>query len=317
MGRQTQQIQPKRDYQTMKPILLIASFNSGSTYFQRAATFWIRELIDESICNPHELLNGIAVRENYLVKQWMGVTDQSLVTIRELIENCHRPILARMAYDHWMLRDEPGDEFFKFLNTHFDVYISHRPNLFDYGMCHAVRRCTNRDPQHQINNVHTAEDRARLYSNELNFTVDPTLVVEQADKYLKYFAWARQNFPNARIVDYDKISNNIDQTLQEYFPSDITVEQKFGISIAEYTKYLYQLSNCDVDHYSAEKISAVEKIAKVIGQMCHDQIMLDPIPIKSTTMQDKMNRVANFDQCVEVFNNWAIKNGHANVNNPH
>ena len=81
MGHRAQHIQPKRDNQTMKSILLIASFNSGSTYFQRAATFWIRELIDKSICNPHELLNGIAVREDYLVKQWMGVTDQSWATI--------------------------------------------------------------------------------------------------------------------------------------------------------------------------------------------------------------------------------------------
>jgi len=292
----------------MKSILLIASFNSGSTYFQRAATFWIRELIDRSICNPHEMLNGLTAREDYLVKEWMTVTDQSLSTIQGLIENCPRPMLIRMAYDHWLLRNETNDDFFRFLNNHFDVYISHRPDLFDYGMCHAVRRSTNRDTQYQINNVHSAEDRAQLYAKELIFTVDPNLVTEQADKYLKYFKWARHAFPNAKIIDYDCISKNIDQVLQEYFPASSTVEQKFGISIAGYTKYLYDLSNGDTDHYSAEQVSAVEKIKQIVDQMCRDQIMLDPIPIKSTTIADKMQKVSNFEQCVVTFNNWAAKN---------
>ena len=294
----------------MKSILLIASFNSGSTYFQRAATFWIRELIDQSICNPHELLNGLAMRDDYLVKQWMNITDQSLSTIQHLIENCGRPMVTRMAYDHWLLRNESGDEFFKFLNKHFDVYISHRADLFDYGMCHAVRRCTDRAPQHQINNVHSPEERARLYGKHLTFTVDPDLVIEQADKYLKYLDWARQNFPNATIIDYDRISENIDLVLQECFPATTTIEQKFGLSISDYTQYLYQLSNNEADHYSAEQIFSVEKINKIINQLCQDQIMLDPIPIKSTTLADKMNRVSNFKQCVTLFDDWVAKKQH-------
>jgi hypothetical protein len=294
----------------MKSILLIASFNSGSTYFQRAATFWIRELIDQSICNPHELLNGLAMRDDYLVKQWMGVCDQSLSTIQHLIENCNRPVVARLAYDHWLLRNESGEDFFKFLNQHFDVYISHRADLFDYGMCHAVRRCTDRAPQHQINNVHSPEERARLYGKHLTYTVDPDLVIEQAHKYLKYFDWACQNFPDAVIVDYDRISDNIDRVLQEYWPATTTIEQKFGISIADYSQYLYQLSNNQAGHYSAEQISAVAQITDTVDRMCQDQIMLDPIPIKSTTISDKMHLVSNFEQCRALFDRWVAKKQH-------
>jgi hypothetical protein len=294
----------------MKSVLVIASFNSGSTYFQRAATFWIRELINPDVCNPHEILNGLAPHQDYLVKSWMGVRDQSLSTIQELIQTCPRPMVARMAYDHWLLRNESGDEFFKFLNRHFDVYISHRPDLFDYGMCHAVRRCTDRPPQYQINNVHTVEDRARLYGKHLTYTVDPDLVIEQAHKYLEYFAWARENFPDAVIVDYDRISDNIDQVLQQYWPATTTIEQKFGISIADYSQYLYQLSNNQAEHYSAEQISAVAQITDTVDRMCQDQIMLDPIPIKSTTIADKMHLVSNFEQCRDLFDRWVAKKQH-------
>jgi len=285
---------------SIKPVLVIASFGTGSTYFQRAATFWIRELIDPDFVNPHELLNGIVVKDGHLIKQWMSVREQSLKEIQQLIQQSPTAFLARIAYDHLISRDETADdltEFYLFLNQYFDVYISLRDNLFDYGLCYALRRCTDRAVDKQINCTHTPEERASLYENK-NFIVDPQLIVNEADKYVEYSAWAKTTFPNAKLVDYDLIDSDIDTVLMKYFPAEQTIKQKYGISIAEYTQLNYEISKGQ-----AVSTAASTLIDQKVSWLCEHQIMLDPIPIKSTTLADKQSTILNFDECLEVWSN--------------
>lgn len=288
----------------MKHKLVIATFSSGSTYFQRASTFWISQLLNDKISNPHELLNGIAFRDDYLVKQWMKVTDQSLDTIVGLIQQSNRPILARISYDHLLLRNERPEkleEFYTFLNENFEIFTCYRDNLFDYGMCWAVRRCTNRHYDYQINNVHSPEDRIKLYAVDNKFTIDPQIVITQAEKYLRYKEWATTTFPYSKSIHYEDISDNIDKVLEQCFPAQQTIKEKFGISISEYTKYKYDKSNSIL---TADDPLGVKKIDSVLKEMLDSQILLDSIPIKSTTMQDKMDRVTNFNDSLDIFNTW-------------
>ena len=284
----------------MKPVLVVASFGTGSTYFQRAATFWIRELIDPEFTNPHELLNGIAFDNGKLVKRWMSVTAQSLTDIQTLIVQSPNAFLARIAYDHLILRNESPhclDKFYKFLNDKFDIYISLREDQFDYGLCYAIRRCTHRELQKQINCTHSPKERAQLYEGQ-QFTVDPQLMLAETVKYAEYKVWATQNFPNANIIDYDEIEENIDQVLMRYFPAEQTIEQKYGLSIADYTQLNYEISKG-----TGVPTANSQKIDLIINTLCEQQVLLDPIPIKSTTMQDKQSKILNFDECVDLWNN--------------
>jgi len=289
----------------MKPILILATYSSGSTYFQRAATFWIHQLIDSSITNPHDLLNGITYQNGHLVKEWMSVGNQSYTDIIRLLKASKSPYLARLSYDKVKENDR---QFYNYLNNSCDIYVSVRDNLFDYGMCWAIRRCTNRDYKDQINNVHSAKDRARLYSSNLKFKVDPTLVIDQASKYLNYRKWVDDYFPNAKTIDYQDLEKNIDDVLMTFFPSKQTIQDKFGVSIARMALYQYLSSKDAVTKFTDIEINGCKEIIKIMDEMCQSKIMLDSIPVKSTTISDKLKLVENFDECVQVFNQWAINN---------
>lgn len=292
----------------MKSKLVIATFSSGSTYLQRSATVWLRTLHDPRTVNPHELLNGIGHHpDGYLIKQWMDVNAQSTAEIQRLLENNITPVVARLSYDHLLLRkDDPEQlqKFYKFLNDYFDIYVSRRDNLFDYGLCWAIRRCTDREPAFQINNVHTPEDRIKLYGQR-TFRVDPTLILGQAEKYLEYLKWVDVNFPTAQPVHYRDLEINIDSVLQQLFPASKNMADCFGLTIAQYTRIAYNISNGNIKHYTPEIIALWEKMKKYLDELCEQQVLLDSIPIKSTNMQDKLTKVSNMDECLESYNNWA------------
>jgi hypothetical protein len=292
----------------MKSKLVIATFSSGSTYLQRCATVWMRELHDPATVNPHELLNGIGRHtDGYLIKQWSDVNAQSLSEIQRMLVSSPTPVVARLSYDHLLNRRDSPDairSFCGFLADYFDVYVSRRDNLFDYGMCWAVRRQTDREPQFQINNVHTPADRARLYGQQ-QFRVDADLVPDQAAKYLKYVDWTLDTFPLAKVVHYRDLEYDIDAVLQQLMPSSSSISERFGISITQYTNMGYNISNGRTKRYTAEQLASWQQFADYQTDLCNRQILLDPIPIKSTTMQDKLDKVTNIPECIDTFNNWA------------
>jgi hypothetical protein len=296
----------------MKPILVVATYSSGSTYFQRAATFWISQLIDSSITNPHDLMNGIVYKEGKLFKEWMSHKAQSYDQIINLLKHNQSPYLARITVDKTMKRKDNPSDFYSYLKETCDVYTSTRDDLFDYGMCTAVRKQTDRPENEQVNNVHSAADRAMLYGDK-TFTVDPAVVIEQAKKYLQYKNWVSTNFPNAKEVSYKEIEQDIDSVLQQYFPAEQTIEQKFGISISRLTLYQYLLSKEDpaIYKFSKKEIDGAKKIIEIMNQMCEQSTMIDTIPVKSTTITDKLKMVLNFNECIDTFNQWALVNNYA------
>jgi len=293
----------------MKPILVVATYSSGSTYFQRAATFWISQLIDNAITNPHDLMNGIVYKDGKLFKEWMSHNAQSYEQIINLIKQCKSPYLARITVDKTIKRKDLPFDFYRYLKETCDVYTSTRDSLFDYGMCTAVRKQTDRPENKQVNNVHSAEDRAILYGGK-TFTVDPDVVIHQAKKYLQYKEWVLTNFPNSKEVSYKDIEQNIDNVLQKYFPAEQTIEQKFGISISRLTLYQYLASKGNVNQFSETEILGAKQIIKIMEDMCSSNIMIDTIPVKSTTITDKLKLVSNFEECINVFNYWALTNNY-------
>ena len=271
---------------------------------------WLRELVDPEFTNPHELLNGLGTHpDGYLIKQWSDVNAQSVQEIQHMLEQNSRPIVARLSYDHALLRTDSAQDlqnFYQFLNEYFDVYVSRRDNLFDYALCWAIRRCTDRAPEHQINNVHSPADRARLYEQQ-QFTVDTDLIPIQAEKYRDYLAWCHQWFPDAVPVHYQDLEADIDSVLQQHFPAVSSFQSTHGMSIAEFTLTGYALSCCGFDTHqvSADRVSKWHEIDAVLQELCARQILLDTIPIKSSTMHDKMQKIRNFTQCVDAYNHWA------------
>jgi hypothetical protein len=296
----------------MRSKLILATFNSGSTYLQRSLTFWIHELLNDNITNPHELLNGIGWYNGHLVKQWCGVNDQSVDCLIEILQSNHRPIVIRLAYDHCLLRQDISGlkKLYDFLGDHFDIYYTRRDNLFDYGMCYAIRRQTNRSPEKQINNVYSAEERHNLYNDTYKFIVSTEDVVTQAQKYLRYLDWVHENFVSAKQINYEEIEENMDLLLATMTNCTDSIQNKFGISIRDYTRIQYERSkkiagSIFPNRFEAQQYQMADTISDRLVDLCNQRIMLDPIPIKSTTILDKISTIDNFRDCVAAFNDWA------------
>ena len=300
----------------MKSILIISTFGTGATYVERASTFWIHRLIDPTIINVHDLQNGLILENGYLFKKFMDNNEQPFEEIQNLLMDINHPVLARIAYDHWLTRTDSNEEksnFLKFINEYFDVYVCYRDNLFDYGLCWAVRQSTDRgliNPLPHLlghnNNVHTPLDRNKLYVNS-EFKIDPQLVINQSIKYIKYQEWASESFPTAKPFYYEKVEENIDLILHEYFPSIYSIKDKFGISISKYSVLRYRQSlNIEL---SPSESKSVKQITALVDHFCKTKVMIDPIPIKSTTITDKFNKIINFDETVDFYNEWAVVAG--------
>jgi hypothetical protein len=41
--------------------------------------------------------------------------------------------------------------------------------------------------------------------------------------------------------------------------------------------------------------------------MCKEKILLDPIPVKSTTTTDKMLKISNYEDTKQYFDQWVNK----------
>jgi hypothetical protein len=293
----------------MRSKLIVATFNSGSTLLQRSLAFWAHQLVDPTVTNPHELLNGIDYHNGYLVKQWCDVNAQPFEQIQQLLEQCPHPIIARLAYDHFLLRHDRDRSatFFQFLQEKFDIFFVTRNDIFDYSLCHALRRQTKRPYEKQINCVHNAQQRHELYESVENFTVSTDDVIAQSAKYLNYINWAQKSFPLAKNIDYADLESDIDQVCKNVFGDSLTIEQKFGISLAEYLLVQYRLSKKQ-SCVNLDSLAKVYQIENTLNQLCEQKVILDPIPIKAATWKDKIEKISNLDSCIDVFNLWAQKN---------
>ena len=52
-----------------------------------------------------------------------------------------------------------------------------------------------------------------------------------------------------------------------------------------------------------------------VKQLVEQKIMSKPIPIKKQTLEDKYEIIENFDQCLQVYNDWESESNKLNRNN--
>jgi hypothetical protein len=236
----------------------------------------------------------------------MDINEQSFARIQQCLEQISTPIVCRIAYEHMINRHETTKQkiaFYDFLKDFFNIIIVERNNIFDYAMCYGIRKQTDRPPEKQCNNVHSVRERKQLYADKA-FTVDTNAVIYSSNLYVDYIDFVDTYFPSETRIEYEDLSLDIDNILQEIAPSSMTIKQKYGLSIAEYTACGYLSSIDSSNGYVQQVATLVDKLSAKINLLCEQKILLDPIPIKSTTTADKMNKVVNFDECVAAYNKW-------------
>lgn len=116
-----------------------------------------------------------------------------------------------------------------------------------------------------------------------------------------------EHFDLGFYIDKDQYySNLLDGSYTT--PADLrTNEQRLKID-----PELLKSSNQDfIDTHNTQ----YQTIMDTVEQLVEQKIMSKPIPIKKQTLEDKYEIIENFDQCLQVYNDWESESNKLNRNN--
>jgi hypothetical protein len=286
--------------------LILTPDGVGSTYLQRALTVYLHSA-ELDYWNTHELLNGLAQYNGNLYKNFdLGYT-QSLSKICELLQSTSNSLVSRIAQYHVINRlDEKGKEnyqqFYDACNKKFDKIFYCTRDPFEYALSWSIRNNT------KTLNVYDIKERISVHGEDVKQILDLEYFNQKLEQYSAYEYWAEDNFNITRAVDYDDNHRDVDSMMKELTGLDHDVEDRFGVSLQDYSTVRYMTSmymqTKDNQYlFNKNKTTGVMKLKRFIQRLVPDKL-LSEIPVKMNTMQDKQKRVLNFNDAVEVYNKW-------------
>ena len=306
--------------------LVLTPDGVGSTYLQRALTLFLNSSNIEYF-NTHELLNGLALdKNNNLYKSPQGY-DQSLEEIVELLKNNQANIVSRLAEYHVEKRSQgiiggPGKppspeiiernakEDYTFLydacnNKFFDKILYCTRNPFEYALSWSIRKFTGKL------NVYSIVERLSVHRDSTTYDVDVDFMTNKLNQYQRYIYWVRDNFPYAQEVNYEDIHSNIDKVLAKITGSKFSMKDKWKITLQEHSVMLYKFSKMYNDFFKNYQIETFfdysDRLIDYQKKLATERKLVQGVPIKMTTLEEKKNRITNFSQCVDTYNEWAGK----------
>ncbi len=285
--------------------LILTPDGVGSTYLQRALTVYLHSA-GLDYWNTHELLNGLGLQEDNLCKKWDIQYSQTLQEVCALLGSTKNNLVSRIAQYHITCRLETNKENYQQLydacNNKFDKIFYCVRDPFEYALSWSIRRNTD------LANVYSIKERINVHSEETKQILDLAYFNRKLQEYSAYEYWAEDNYNITRAVNYDDIHRDVDSMMKELTGLDHNVEDRFGISLQEYSTVRYMTSlymQTKDKKYLCRKDQAAGTIQlkKFIQSLLSNKLP-NEIPVKMNTMQDKQKRVTNFDDAVEVYNKW-------------
>ena len=285
--------------------LIITPDGVGSTYLQRALTVYLH-IAGLDYWNTHELLNGLGLSEGNLYKDWSFQYSQTIPEICGLLESTSNSLVSRIAQYHIINRLEEKKENYQQLydicNKKFDKIFYCTRDPFEYALSWSIRRNT------KILNVYSIKERISVHGEDIKQTLDLRYFNQKLEQYSNYEYWAEDNFNITRAVNYDDSHRDVDGIMKELTGLDHNVEDRFGISLQEYSTIRYMTSmymqTKDKKYIcNREQAAGATQLKKFIQSLVPNKLP-NEIPVKMNTMQDKQKRVVNFNDAVEVYNKW-------------
>jgi hypothetical protein len=303
--------------ETRTNYLILTPDGVGSTYLQRALTVYL-QCADLDYWNTHELLNGLGNQDGSLYKDWTHQYSQSLNKICNLLLVTGNLLVSRIARYHITNRLKEHDEdysiFYKECNRKFNNILFCERDPFEYALSWSIRSKSGKL------NVYSVTERIDTHGVGVKEPIDLNHFQNKLDQYAEYEYWAEDNFNITKKINYDHLHNNIDLALKDITGLTHSVEDRFRISLQDYSRYRYLLSmykQTKDKQYFFNGIDIIDEMCNLHGMIerLHCTLRLpSTMPIKMNTMANKRSRVTNFDQAVETYNNWALKgNRHAIV----
>jgi hypothetical protein len=267
---------------------------------------------------------------------------QSLEEITKLLHTADHYKTCRLARYHIVQRGDTMAnqiQFYKYINDNFYVISARRNNLFEHALSWGIAGVTKKL------NVFTHEEKIDTFYNiyKNGITIHPTNLTNHLYSYKEYINWCDTYFQVTSYFDYEKDLKNIEQYI---LGLDIFPEQErrswedifsipwhdwnkchkllsdFGATdmklLADYsdkniskelTPALLQTNLSLVDqNYLAMHGKKYVSAYKGIEQLVMQGTLVSGVPIKLQTLAEKKKIIKNFDECVEVYNNWVDEN---------
>ena len=138
------------------------------------------------------------------------------------------------------------------------------------------------------------DDSHRKIASEVS-EVDEHYFIQKIDEYLDYRAWIADNFARADVVSYEDLITNTDDVLSNITGYKDTLKKYFGLPMSEILRIHHKDKNISSDQADA---------LALYKELCATLIKngtLREVPIKNSSLQDKKDRIQNFDRCLKIF----------------
>ena len=295
--------------ETRNNYLVLTPDGVGSTYLQRALTVYL-QCVDLDYWNTHELLNGLANKNGNLYKDWTPEYSQSLEEICNLLLITGNLLISRIANYHVTRRFNKNQEDYSTLyqecDRKFNNILFCERDPFEYALSWSIRSKSKKP------NVYSVTERTATHLLGTIEPIDLNYFNQKLKQYSDYEYWAHDNFNITHKVNYDDLHNNIDLALQNITGLPNCVEERYGISLQDYSQFRYLSSMYTqtkdpiyVNNACVEKLEPMCELYLRISQLNYSRRLPTPMPIKMNTLADKCSRITNFDQAVEKYNIWA------------
>ncbi len=294
--------------------LVLTPDGVGSTFLQRSLTLYLNVAGIECY-NTHELLNGIECEKFCAIKKNFNLDyTQTLEQIQSVLLENRASLVSRIADYHVNNRIRRGidnandyDFFYKFCNQYYDKIIYCVRDPFEYALSWAIRNQT------KVLNVYSIGDRIKVHSADQKYNVYIEYFKMKLNQYRDYQYWVHDNFLNLIAVNYDDLNFDVDATLEKISGKSSAVEEKFGISLNQYSKFLY---HCSLqvqgitkpigNEFIKSNLKGIIELHQYQQQLVLEKKLVSSMPIKMNTLEEKKQRILNFKSTVDAYNTWAV-----------
>jgi hypothetical protein len=284
-------------------VLILTPDGVGSTILQRITTLALH-LTQKDVINCHELTNGLIIKNNKIYKDFSLGYSQTLDDVINLLQQSEFSLVSRLAKYHLDNRKDDLNsqkKFYNFLKNFNDkILICRRKNIFEYAMSWSIRE------KSKVFNVYQKKHRVAV--REID-SVNPSFFLKKCEEYVRYAQWIEEKFKdyNHDVVYYEDFATDPDKEIKRIFNINNIFENTFGEKLGAIFQIEYLVSNRRVSLEDRSKFKPLIKYKKTMLKLEKQQILPAGIaaPIKNTSLEDKKKMINNFEQCQELFYNFA------------
>lgn len=269
----------------------------GSTILQRLITL-VLYIENAKVINTHDLVNKVIGldSEGNITRNFKIQYGQTLPEIENILSKANKKVtlISRLSKDHIDYRkDENVEKFYEFAKTFFPKLIScERENVFELTLSLAIKA------KSEVYNVFSEEDRKAI---EKISEIDERYFLQKLKGYVEYRDWIQKNFPENKKVTYEDLITNTDTVLAEVTGYKDTLKNYFGIPMADILRCQYHNNNLN-----DSELKALTKYNDLCDVLIKNET-LRVVPMKNSSLQDKKQRIKNFDRCLKLFYQYTRK----------